>query len=272
MERSKDMNRILWKLDHIGERLWILATMVATQSAALASEGKGVAIVAEEIRNLSNKVIYAVEKSVVDGEELNSEKIATIAFQLKLLALNGSFEAFRLRERGKQTAIYVDEIRNLAYEILCLFDKVSQERVRKISKPWPANVISSVNQGCECLQFNIDGIDFYEALDNVQEVCDPVLERRNGNIILRSMELPLIDGYKLMGKSKAETPYVIIRTPWADQNKLYAVAADIDAIHRFPIGKPIDAPSEMPLSKYVRECWENENGEPFYFMNWAKMI
>ena len=29
--------------------------------------------------------------------------------------------------------------------------------------------------------------------------------------------------------------------------------------------------ADMPLAKYVRECWENENGNPFYFMDWIKM-
>ena len=265
------MNRTLWKLERIGERLWILASMTASQAAWLASDGKGMAIVAEETRTMAIKVNNAVEKALFDNEEPNKDKLTPLALQINLLALNNAFEAARLGHLGKQAAVSAEEIRNLANEILCLFDTESEEKAGKIARPWPADVMSSLGRGAEFLGFGIDGITFYESLYNIQEVCSPLCERKNGNIVLRSMELPLIDGYKLMGKTKSETAYVIVQTPWAEQNKLYAVAADISGIHFLPIGKPIDVPSEMPLAKYVRECWENENGEPFYFMDWTKM-
>lgn len=48
--------------------------------------------------------------------------------------------------------------------------------------------------------------------------------------------------------------------------------ADASRLSFSPIGKPVEPSADMPLAKYVRECWENENGEPFYFMDWTKMI
>ena len=66
--------------------------------------------------------------------------------------------------------------------------------------------------------------------------------------------------------------YIILRTPWAEESAEYAVAVD-DFVTLFysPIGSPVPAPTDMPLAEYVRECWENENGDPFYFMDWVKM-
>jgi len=52
---------------------------------------------------------------------------------------------------------------------------------------------------------------------------------------------------------------------------MYAISVDsCDDILYSPVGTPVPPPADMPLSEYVRECWENENGEPFYFMDWVK--
>ena len=265
------MNRTLWKLDHIGERLWILANIAANQAAGLAYDGKGMAIVAEETRTMAIKVKDVVEKALFDNEEPDKEKIMSFAFQLNLLAHNNAIEAVRLGHQGKQPSVSAEEIRNLYYEIQCLFDEKGAEKADKIIKPWPADVMTSAPQDGCFLQFNIAGITFYEALCNVKELCG-FLTEHDGKVMLRSMELPLIDGYKMMGVTKAETIYVIIQTPWAEQNKMYAIAAETFDIFQLPIGKPINAPSEMPFAKYVRECWENEYGDPFYFMDWTKMV
>ncbi len=269
------MNKTLWKLDRIGERLWILATMTATQAAILENEGKGIAIVADETRRLGNSINDAVEKAMVEEEELNKDAIKGLAFQLNLLALNCAIESSRIiGSKGKQASIYADEIRNLAYEIVCLLDKSSATKMKQTVSPWAANP-SSVARNGEFILLDIDGIQFVESLANIKEVCGPMVERiecgSGSSIILRNMEIPLVDGYKMLGKTKEAQTYVIMWTPWAEQNKTYAVAADVSCLCFSPIGKPMDTPSDMPLAKYVRECWENEHGEPFYFMDWTKM-
>lgn len=265
------MNRTLWKLDHIGERLWILATMTATQAAALANEGKGLAVVAEETRKMANKVNAFVEKSMSEGEDLQNERIIPLALNLNLLALNSAIEANRLGHRGKQAMVCAEDIRDLAYDIVCLFDKERVEKAHKTATPWAKTPMSTSNQGSSFLLFSIGGIQFVENLDNIKEVCSQ-MERKDSSIILRNMELPLIDGFEMLGKTEENPGCVIVYTPWAQQNKIYAVSAIILGIFHSPIGKPVDVPADMPLAKYVRECWENENGEPFYFMDWTKMV
>ena len=91
------------------------------------------------------------------------------------------------------------------------------------------------------------------------------------DIHARNRILPLADGYKLLDKPQEAKTYVIVDTPWdtpwAEQNNRYAVAALVSCIFLSPIGNPVNIPGDMPLAKYIRECWENENGEPFYFMD-----
>ncbi len=264
------MNRILWKLDRIGERLWTLARLSATQAAGLANDGKGLAVVAEETRNMANKVNEVVESATFDGTDINKEQIVPLAFMLNLLALNSAIESFRLGHLGKQAAVCADEIRNLAYEIVCLFDREMANKSKQVTHPWPKYPLTSINKG-EYLHLDVGGIQILESLDNVKEVCG-YLEHKDSIVNLRGMELLLVDCYKMIGKTQDTPIYVIIQTPWAEQNKTYAITAEAKGLHLCPIGRPMEAPSEMPLAKYVRECWENENGELFYFMDWTKMV
>lgn len=264
------MNRTLWKLDHIGERLWILATLTATQSASLVNEGKGLAVVADETRNLANRINDAVEKAMSEGEDIDKDKIIPLAFQLNLLAFNCAIESSRIiGSKGKQAAVCADDIRNLAYEIICLFDEASAAKKNQTVSPWAANPSSAARNG-EFLLLSAGGIKFVEPLVNIKEVC-VISERGDSSITIRNMELPLVDVYRMLGEKQETLTHVIMWTPWAEQNKTYAVTADVSFIFFSPIGKPVDVPADMPLAKYVRECWENENGEPFYFMDWTKM-
>jgi hypothetical protein len=265
------MNKTLWKLDRIGERLRNLATLTATQAAIL-DDGKGVAIVAEETRKMANYIISIVEKATFEDIETNEVQIKDMALQLNLLALNNAFEAYRLGYLGKRAAVCADEVRNLAYEIVCLFDKKTAEKAKQFVHPWPKNPLTSIGAS-EFLHIGISGIHILENLDNVKEVC-AYMEHKDSILNLRGMELPLVDVYKMIGKEQETPAYVILHTPWAEQNKTYAVTTDIDVscIHRSLIGKPLSAPRDMPLAEFVRDCWENENGEPFYFMDWTKMV
>ena len=264
------MNRTLWKLDRIGERLWTLARLSATQAAALANDGKGIAVVAEETRKMANKVNEVVEKATFDGTEIDKSQIVPLALMLNLLALNSAIESFRLGHLGKQAAVCADDVRNLAYEIVCLFEKDTADKAKQFIHPWPKYPLTSIGK-CEYLHLDAGGINILESLDNVKEVCG-YMERKDNVINLRSMELPLIDCYTMTGKTQETPIYVILQTPWAEQNKTYAVTAEVKCIHLCPVGRHMDAPADMPLAKYVRECWENENGEPFYFMDWPKMV
>ena len=268
------MNRTLWKLQQIGERLWILAAITATQAAALGNDGRGFAVVAEETRKMTEKMQNLVEKALFEGEDINKDMLSDLALMLNLLALNAAIEAFHLSEKGKQAAVCAEEIRTLAYDIVRLFDEQLEEKFRRTAQPWPRNPLTTQhNFGCSFLSFDIAGIPIKENLVNIYEVISGYVECTDGFIKLRKKEYSVINGSKILGRALREPTYIILQSPWSEQDKTYAVAVDsISGIFSSPIGTPISIPADMPLAKYVRECRENENGDPFYFMDWPKMI
>jgi hypothetical protein len=99
------------------------------------------------------------------------------------------------------------------------------------------------------------------------------VERTDTHISFREQTVRLVDPFRVMGAAKDAASYVILKTPWAEQNKTYAVAVDaVIGLYFSPVGTPVAAPAAMPLAAYVRECWDSENGDPIYFMDWPKML
>jgi chemotaxis signal transduction protein len=278
------MNKTLWKFQKISDKLDILAMMTTVQAASLGTDGRGFAVVAEETRKMTQKMQIMIEKALFDDEEINYEKMDDIALQLNLLVLNIAIEGKNLGEKGLQAGIFAEEIRALTATLCTLrneiFAKPPENKRQQTKKspmyaiPFPKSPLSTLNQGCSFLSLTIAGVSVIENLGNIKEVNYCHLEHMGNTINLRGNELPLVNGFKILGKPFIEKPYyVIIRTPWAEKDKTYAVAVDsCDNMFYSPIGTPVEPPSDMPLAKYVRECWENENGEPFYFMDWAKMV
>jgi len=257
------MTKTTWKLQQIGERMWILATLTASEAAGLGNYGKGFAVVAEETRSLAVRLNSIVEKVLFDDEDINDEKIKALALELNFLALNASIEAYRLDEKGKKAAVCADEIRNLSLDTLQIFDAGA---CRQTAAPWPKTPVTTAPRDC-FISFSISGTPVIENLKNIQEVVTGYAAQ-SGSLTLRQKDYPIING--LTGKPLANPSYVILRTPWAGKDCSYAVAVDeINCLFYSAIGKAVDAPAEIPFAKYVRECWENENGEPFYFIDWT---
>ncbi len=267
------MNKTIWKLQTAGERLWLLANTTAQLAATLEVEGRGLSVVASESRKLSYKVQDLVERALFEGGEIiKPGNVRDVAMMLNLLALNSAIESHRMGWRGKPAAVCAEDIRQLAIDVTVLFDLNDELKRNNMIYPFPKDPITSLDERKEFLWMNIAGINVVEPLINIKEICMGSENCTQTHLKLRGMEIPLIDGYKLLGKQKEESAFVILNTPWAEQNKTYAVTANVNEIVFCPIGKPVEAPSDMPLAKYVRECWESENDEPFYFMDWRKML
>ena len=271
------MNKTIWKLQQISERLWILAVTMTQQAAGLGgADGRDFAIVAEETRRMTQKVNQVIERELFDGEEINKKMLTELALQLNLLALNAVMVANHTIEsdtKGRAAAVSAEEIRNLAFEIVTLFDDKLEEKVRQSVNPYPKNPLTTVNKSYSFLLFSIAGIPVKENLINIREVNGTVVEHTDNRINLRGEDLPLVNAYKILDKPYEPTNYITLRTPWASQNQTVVIASDrCDGVITNPLGMNVAPPADMPLAKYVRECWENENGEPFYFMDWEKMI
>ena len=263
------MNKTLWKLQNAGERLWLLANMMAQHSAAL--DVRGLAVVAEETRKMSERILGLTERALFGEEEIKPDDVRDVGTQLNLLALNSAIETSKVGFRGKPAVACVEDIRNIAYELTVLFDGNHAPKRYEGVVPYPKTGMTSVAHHNEFLLLNIGGVAIVEPVANVKEInmCDA--ERTDSRIKLRGMEFPLIDAFAMLGKTQAEPAYVILYTPWAEQNKTYAVAADVSCLFFSPTGAPAAAPADAPLAGYAREFWESENDMPFLFMDWPKM-
>ncbi|MCL2189311.1 MAG: methyl-accepting chemotaxis protein [Defluviitaleaceae bacterium] len=262
------MNKTLWKLQSIGERCWMLANLSAQQAATL--DLRGIAVVADETRKMANKINEWVERALFDEAEIEPEKISQIAFNLNMLALNSAIESHNIGVRGKSAAVCADDIRNLANEAALLLGE--NEPAVPASYPIPKHPLTSIEQGQPFIQFDLGGVIAFEPLGNIKEVIWYYVGEGSTptHMNLRGQMLPLVEPFARLN-APAPRMHVILRTPWAAQNKTYAVAADVINIFACPIGTPVPASADMPLAKHVRECWDNENGAPFYFMDWADM-
>ena len=267
------MNKTLWKLDHTAERLWIVAMIIARESAALENDGRELAVVADETRKLANRINSMVERMMFSGEEIKQGELVEVATMLTYLSLNSAIAALRKGQRGKQAAVCAEEVRQMAMGVI--YQLAGEDEGPKMSIPLPRNPLVSIDNRVCFLQFSVAGIRFVENVNNIKEVVyGKWVERTDTCIKVRGTEISLIDGFKMLGKPREILNYVILRTPWAEQDKLFAVASEdfsTNTIFYSPIGRPMDTPADMPLARCVRECWEAEDGPPFFFMDWQKM-
>jgi len=267
------MNRKQYKLQQISDRLWTCAANTALVAATLGRDGRGFAIVAEETRKLSDNMQSIIEKALFEDEEIKMEILKGAAEMIMLLAYNAAIESHRLEEKGKQAAVCAEEIRSLAYILTTeISDDVPLDRQPENAIPWAKTPLTTVISNNLCFfLFRAGDIYFVENLINIKELCCGLMENNN-KVIVRGNELPLINLLKHLGINSDNCKYIILRAPWAEKNNEYAVAVDdFTCLFYSPIGTPIPPPADMPLAKYVRECWENENGNPFYFMDWVRM-
>jgi len=262
------MTKTLWKLQSAGDRLWLLANMGAQQSATYGI--RGLAVVAEETRQMANMIYELVDRALFEGDDIGHGKVRDIAFMIDLLALNSAIESHRNGWQGKAAAVCAEDIRNLAQEVAKILDS-NAELPYSAAAPSPKDRITSVDKGQCFLHLDIGGVSVVELLDNIKEICWDS-ERMGNYVKLRGQEIPLIDGFKRLGKTQDKLTYVFLHTPWAEQNKTYAVAANVIHLFYSPIGTPVNAPPGTPLAEYVRECWESDNDMPFLFMDWPSMV
>ena len=268
------MDRKLYKLNQIVDRLWTLSAMTAMIAAGLGRDGRGFAVVAEETRKMTDKMQKLAEQAMFEDKEINMNELKDAAQQTMFLALNAAIESHHADEKGKQAAVCAEEIRSLAYMLTTeIADDMPLDRLPETIIPWAKTPLTSIINHNHCfILLKAGDIYIVENLLNIQEVCCGLVENESNTITHRRGELPAINVPKYLNKTSEEPVYILIQTPWAEKKNEYAVAIDsFGCLFYSPIGAPVPPPADMPLAEYVRECWENENGEPFYFMDWVKM-
>lgn len=259
--------------------MWLLANMIAQQSSVMGRDGKGMAVVAEETRIVSNKILEMVDKALYGNEEIEKDHIREIVFEMNILALNCAIECSRLGVRGQPTVVCIEDIRTIIYNISLLLDEdkldgyygyTPMPAESYAQMPIPKNRVKSSDYNNELMLLRIGDVYVVELLSNIKEIC-VYLERTETHVKVQGMEVPLIDGFKKLDKKQEKPTYVFIQTPWAEKNKTYAVSADVLGLFYSPSCQSADVESGIPLAEYVRDYWESENEIPFIFMDWTKM-
>jgi chemotaxis signal transduction protein len=281
------MTETINKLTSIIDRMWSVTTLIAMTAAPLGRDGMHVAILSDELRRMANALAAVKDKA---PDEYNPKDIQMISCQLDIIMLNGAIEAHRLAERGTQVAVCMDEVRNFALMLQAIAQQTEQpwdtplrtEADNHNDPYWPKTPMTSINQTHPFMCFSIGGHYIVENLDFVLEVAPSVvldyLKRLHDSyesyttVKWRKKNLPVLDLPQLLGKSLESPNFIFIRTPWALTDQTYAIAVEhIFGMSMFPISKPVPPPAGHPLTPYVRECWENENGPHIFFMDWSKM-
>jgi len=188
------MNRKLYKLQQINDRLWSCAANTALVAAGLGRDGRGFAVVAEETRKMSDKVQDFIESAMFEDKNIETDTIKDMALMIMLLAYNAAIESHRLEEKGKQAAVCAEEIRSLAYTLTTeISDDIPLDRHPENIIPWAKTPLTTVISNNLCFfLLQAGGIYFVENLINIQEVCYGLTENNN-KVIVRGNELQLIN-------------------------------------------------------------------------------
>ena len=265
------MDRELWKLEKISEKIWFIASTIAVEAASLGDDGRGFAVVAEETRSVSLKISELVERAIFEGASIEKQTLTPLITEVSYLAINVMIEANRKGERGKGVSVCADDIRTLALEMM----RATGEDVPPTPVLYPNKPITTAASLEHFIAFQINGNEMVENLRFVMEVVKGL--PHDGKVLkLRGMTLPIVNAYEILGgKLGEQSSFIIIDTPWDKTRQRYAVAVDENGngghhIFYCPLGTPVAPPEGEALASVMREYWESEVGDGFRFMAWWK--
>jgi hypothetical protein len=283
----------IWLCEQYAQKAWTLSLALAQEAARANQFGKGYAIVAEETRQMANKLFEYSAKVKFDGGDENMLKsIGDLAFQMGLLSVNTVVEVLRINPVisdmtiNKSMAVLAEDLRRLSVEVHALADaKVEQ-------KPyiWP-EILSPLKSSRKIdffFRFSIGGIQLVENPLHIQEVCYPRRVDTDGDIFsLRGMKMPVINCYKRFGLPResydADRQTVMLINPNHENESdplgvidgVYAVPIDdLDEYVVFSsrIGYAVPPQANSVFSDFARECWDAVGGGQLIFVDWKKMI
>lgn len=283
------------KLEIYTERLHRLAFDLALQASQGNQNWKGIAIVADETRNASQRLYALLEKETL--EELPMY-IMDALLQIEYLSFNGWLEMLRigvdfdpeknyiLPSGSRNLSVIFDEIRNIAHDMRCLFGLGStqsdllQPELKKESRVSNAKLF--------LLQATIGGEAFVENATYVDEVItyicgDPHFGIRDGQVQLRGVKIPVIDCYSRFNLDRSRiidvggrSCMLIIKTAWEKEPVRYGVLVDalpqtFGFFSRFSEGESTDSRSRVFTNPYARACWDTVDGGQMIFLDWKSL-
>lgn len=268
----------LWKFKTYTDRAWNLSKDLSRESVNLKGAGKGIAIVAHEMR-LVTESLYKIYEVIVNTDDFDVKQndIEILVRDFNALMLNGVIENMRLRKilndksDGYAVTVILDDIENLSYDILTL---ITDEEL-EINVQLEVKEYSKVtNEAIHLIKLSIGNHDFVENIDYVREIVT-VDSIDLGEIVnIRGVEIPVIDLFKRFEQSHISSnqgrTLVIISTEYDNENKNYAVV--VDPFPRYSVYKTrygISTECKVEIdNKYVRESWDCYEDKQAVYLDW----
>ena len=268
----------IWKFKTYTDRAWHLSKDLARESVNLKGAGKGIEIVAHEMRLLTENLYTIYEDIINSGNyDVNQNDVEVLVRDFNALMLNGVIENMRLRKilhdksDGYAVTVILDDLENLSYDILTLI--TDEELV--ISEQLEVKEYSKVtNEEIHLIKLSVGHYDFVENIDYIREIvtvddCD-----LDGQFNLRGVQFPIIDLSKSLGQNYKTSvigkTLVIIRTTYDQQSKEYAVIVDPFprySVYKSRYGTPVKCALEID-KKYVRESWSCHEDKQAVYLDW----
>jgi len=276
----------LWKYQILAERMWQLSLDIASQGAKLRTSGKGIVIVAEETRYLTEQLYKHYEQLLnTDDFYQNTDIIKTIQ-QVRLLSVNGVVEMLRLNmqsdETNTQLPILLEALNNVSNDLIEL---VSTSKTTECVRLEIKDKNLTTDHSIFLMTLKIGSQIFVENIQYVQEVfcynkvTDHELFDDDNNVIIRGEKISVIDCYdKLNLVNEVELANqmgiaVVVDTKWDQNPKKYAILVDDIirwAVFKSPLGRDVSCKEEQ-LSNYTRACWNSEHNQQLMFMDWKAL-
>ena len=260
-----------WKIQLLTEHMHNTATTAATIAANLSVLRQPMvrehAIIAEETRSISIRIIKALEKNIY--EKLPDDEfgilILELARRLEYLTMNAALVACKVLEH-KSLAVVADNLRYYSIELGELFGK--KHEFSDIPAVSPR---STVIPDVFFIFSAVSGkYRWYENAQLVQEVLDYCPEYiKNGRLVMEnqrhSLNAPLIQ----WGDINKNSGIAVIADAH-DPKKFYAVISEfgLHSLFNGHVGINKAPASDIP----VRECWSASDGSDIMFLDWGKMI
>ena len=260
-----------WRIQHLAGHMGNVAVSAAAEAARRKAERQSMvkehAVVADEIRNISSKMIMLVEQNVFNKLDDNSFDIALqgLIVQSTFLALNAALVACKVLEH-KPMAVFAEEVRNLTIELCELYGQTQQY----IDIPVPENKNRVVDDTFFLIRAVSGSYIWCENARFVNEILLYTPELISNNRLMikngwRDIDAPFIK----LGDVINNAGLVII-TDDRDPNKQYAVLAEItvNLLANSYVGVSKSSASDIP----VRECWIASDGSEMIFPDWEQLI
>jgi len=260
----------MWKLKTYLDRAWTLSKDLSLASVNLRGHGRGIAIVAHEMRRLTESLFATYEDLVnQDQVHLEDEDLHLMLRNFSLLGLNGMIENLRLKKilqdktDGYTTAILIEDIKNLFDDILDLIYNQSPPTLVELEVKDPSLASQDT---ITLMAFQAGGRRYVENLDYILEVVSHHGPIEKNLLPLRGLEIPMLD----LGANtdQAFKTILVIQPAYSGDKTLYGVL--VDDIHQNNIfSSRIGRPSgQRDTTLFIREAWDSMDPDQFLFVDW----